>query len=111
MSIIFKIHYLLFLLPHFFLKIQSQCLILPSSICHTCEINYYEDFYLSNLKLSLFSGQLLDSSNCIKKEIIKKIRNILILNSECTNCVIQNFDVIYENIPIALEEESKILIK
>ena len=101
---------LIFLFINFSSIFSKGCLSISlSELCLTCLSTHYENNYLSSLKIGTSTKTSLSESTCILKETDKKTRNIYVLNSVCSDCA--GADAIYNNLPKALEEESKLAIK
>lgn len=89
---------------------SKGCLSISSNEpCLTCLSSYYENSYLTELKISAVIKKNLVDSNCILKENKKIIRIIHILNTQCIEC--SGADATYDNLPKAFEEESKLAIR
>lgn len=105
---------MLLLIIFHFLNISAifskGCLSISSSEpCLTCLSTHYENNYLASLKIATSTKTTLSESSCILKETDKKVRKIYVLNSDCSDCT--GGDAIYNNLPKAFEEETKLAIK
>lgn len=89
---------------------SKGCLSISSNEpCITCLSSYYENNYLTELKIAAVTKRTLIEVNCILKNEKKIVRKIHILNSQCFDC--SGADATYENLPKAFEEESKLAIR
>ena len=100
----------LFLFLGVFSVFSKGCLSISSDEpCITCLSFYFENNYLTDLKIAAASKFSLSEDDCILKENKKLIRNIHVLNSPCSDCL--GADATYKTLPEAFEEESKLTIK
>lgn len=86
--------------------VKGQC-ITPID-CYNCDYKHYNNDFQNSYRLSSYN---LPIHYCKLKNFNFIKRQILILNSECLECIYSNFDSIYENIPTAFEKENNIVIR
>ena len=109
-----KIFFLLFLFIFQIDLVSSQCLVssIRPGFCAFCSSLYYENFFSQKLQMSYNENFDSPASSCILKENSKTLltRKILVLNRECPDCIISDFDEVYYNFAMALQTENLILL-
>ena len=80
--------------------------------CYICPYNSYDPNYYSNLRISLNQGKDLNLADCIPKNValISKRTIVILNNATCDECVSMNFDMIYNSLPQAFQQESRIAV-
>lgn len=92
--------------------VSSQCLIsLKPGYCAFCSALYYDYLFSQKLKMGYNENFEFLASSCLPKQNSTILtRKILVLNRECPDCIISDFEEVYYDFVMALQTENLILV-